>query len=113
MNYEVEINKINARLDNLQESFIQAQKNQVPITAKTDDTANKVAVITPYTESKTAGIQDTVCVFDGHYQHGVISAMVVTDRGALVPNTIEWSDDNITVRFEELKETATVTISIQ
>lgn len=69
--------------------------------------------ITPYIESKTAGMQDTKCVFDGHYQQGVISAMVVTDRGTLIPNTIERSDDNITVRFEELEETATVTIQIQ
>lgn len=84
-----------------------------PIQRQINALNNRVNEITPYTESKTAGIQDTVCVFDGHYQQGVISAMVVTDRGTLVPNTIEWSDDNITVRFKELEETATVTIQIQ
>lgn len=84
-----------------------------PIQRQISALNNRVNELTPYTESKTAGIQDTVCVFDGHYQYGVISAMVVTDRGTIVPNTIEWSDDNITVRFKELEETATVTISIQ
>lgn len=54
MNYEVEINKINARLDNLQQSFIQAQKNQVPIIAKTDMASNKV----PQVDENTIGVSD-------------------------------------------------------
>ena len=54
MNYEVEINKINARIDNLQQSFIQAQKNQVPITAKADTASNKV----PQVDENTNGVAE-------------------------------------------------------
>lgn len=108
---------IEKRLENL-ENLVNAlskkiDNNKYYTDADINGNRKSVSDITPYTESKTAGIQDTVCVFDGHYQQGVISAMVVTDRGTLVPNTIEWSDDNITVRFDELTETATVTIQIQ
>ena len=108
---------IEKRLENL-ENLVNAlskkiDNNKYYTDADINGNRKSVTDITPYTESKTAGIQDTVCVFEGHYQHGVISAMVVTDRGTLVPNTIEWSDDNITVRFDELTETATVTIQIQ
>lgn len=108
---------IEKRLENL-ENLVNAlskkiDNNKYYTDADINGNRKSVSDITPYTETKTAGIQDTVCVFEGHYQHGVISAMVVTDRGTLVPNTIEWSDDNITVRFDELTETATVTISIQ
>ncbi len=54
MNYEVEINKINARIDNLQQSFIQAQRNQVPITAKADTASNKV----PQVDKNTSGVAE-------------------------------------------------------
>lgn len=54
MNYEVEINKINARIDNLQQSFIQAQRNQVPITAKADEASNKV----PQVDENTSGVAE-------------------------------------------------------
>ena len=54
MDYEYEIQKLNERLNNLQKSFIQAQKNQIPITAKTDTTSNRVDSITFYKATKTA-----------------------------------------------------------
>lgn len=54
MNYEVEINKLNARIDNLQQSFIQAQRNQVPITAKADEASNKV----PQVDENTSGVSE-------------------------------------------------------
>lgn len=54
MNYEVEINKINTRIDNLQQSFIQAQRNQVPITAKADEASNKV----PQVDENTSGVAE-------------------------------------------------------
>ena len=113
MNYEVEINKLNARLDNLQQSFIQAQKNQVPITAKTDDTANKVTGITPYTASKTVGIQDSECVFTGVEKDGTITANVKTESGEYLPCTVERADSRVRVLFDKLDTVATVTIQIQ
>lgn len=39
---ESRIKAIEDRLDELTKNFLQTQQNQVPITAKTDDTANKV-----------------------------------------------------------------------
>lgn len=42
---ESRIKAIEDRLDELTQNFIQTQKNQVPITAKTDDTANKVVAL--------------------------------------------------------------------
>ena len=73
----------------------------------------RISDLTPYKESKSAGIQDKECVFDGSYKDGVITATVVTDKGEQKPCKIERSADNITVRFEELTEVATVTIQIQ
>lgn len=74
---------------------------------------NRVTEITPYTESKEAGIQDKECVFDGQYKDGIISATVITSRGDYIPCTVEKSTDNITVKFDELTDVATVTVSIQ
>jgi len=54
MNYEFEINKLNARIDNLQQSFIQAQRNQVPITAKADTASNKM----PQVDENTSGVAE-------------------------------------------------------
>ena len=51
---ESRIKAIEDRLDELQQSFIQTAKNQVPITAKVDDTANKVVELTPFQETKKA-----------------------------------------------------------
>lgn len=111
MNYEVEINKINARLDNLQQSFIQAQKNQAPITAKTDNTANQVNVLTPYTESKTVYIDDTECIFD-KAKDGNISAWITTDNGQ-EPCDFEVIGNKIHVTFKPVEIVSTVYISIQ
>ena len=105
MNIEYEIQKINARLDNLQESFIQAQKNQVPITAKVDDSANQVKAITPYTETKIGYYGETEKTFynvpDGN----------VTVYG-LAEYTMDRISDNITLTFDALTKETNITISI-
>ena len=61
MTLERRVEQLESRLNNLQNAFLQSQKNQVPVTAKTDDTANKVVDITPWTMTKTAYIDDTEC----------------------------------------------------
>ena len=48
------IQELENRLNALEKAFLQAQKNQVPVTAKVDDTSNRVTSITPYTDTKTA-----------------------------------------------------------
>lgn len=54
MNYEQEIKDIKQRLDNLQKSFVQAQKNQVPITNRSDTAYGKV----PQVDSNTNGVSE-------------------------------------------------------
>ena len=84
-----------------------------PIQRQLNAINKRISDITPYTESKEAGIQDKECIFDGKYRDGVLTANVLTSRGEQKPCEVERSGDNITVRFEELTDTATVTIQIQ
>lgn len=105
MNYEQEINKLKAQVKNLQESFLQAQKNQTPITAKVDDSANKIVDLTPYTETKTAYIDDTEIVFtdvpNGNLSvFGIDNFSMTKDNGRLI------------LTFEPLEEVTEITISI-
>lgn len=105
MTLEDKVNQLESRLNNLQNAFLQSQKNQVPITAKTDDTANKVVEITPWTMTKTAYIDDTECIFTG----------VPTGNMTVycsVPHTVERDGDRVVVRFEPLEEVTDITISI-
>lgn len=83
-----------------------------PVQRQINALNRRVSEITPYTVSKEAGIQDKECVFDGNYKDGVLTASVVTSRGEQIPCTVEKSADNITVKFDELTDVATVTISI-
>ena len=111
MNYEQEIEKLNKRLDSLQASFIQAQKNQVPITAKADSTieiAAKVDEITPYTETKTAYIEDTEVVFENVPS----GALLVSLSNPSIAYTVTKEENNVIVDFEPLDEVTEVTISI-
>ena len=102
---EERITKLENQLKALQAAFLQSQKNQVPITAKTDDTANKVTEITPWTASKTAYIEDTECIF----------ADVPSGNMTIycpVAYTVERMDGRVTVYFEPLEEIIEITISI-
>lgn len=111
MTLEERIQRLEIQMANLQASFIQSQKNQVPITAKTDSTASQVQTITPYTESKMAYIGDTFTEFDLTKQ-GNISAWIEID-GVQTPCVFVAEDDKIKVEFEALEKVATVSISIQ
>ena len=46
--------KLEKRLDSLEKAFIQAQKNQVPITSRADNASNKI----PQIDTNTANIAD-------------------------------------------------------
>lgn len=84
-----------------------------PIERQISALNQRVSAITPYTMSKEVGIQDKECIFDGNYKDGILNARVVTSRGEQIPCTTERTGDSIVVKFEELEDTATVTISIQ
>ena len=107
MTLEDKVNQLESRLNNLQNAFLQSQKNQVPVTAKTDDTASKVVDITPWTASKTAYIDDTSVSFENVPQ-GNMSVYV----GGVNHTLFERDGDRVTVRFEPLEEVAEVAINV-
>ncbi len=73
---------------------------------------NKVNDITPYTDSKTAYIDDTEVYFDIP-KEGNISVFMVDGEGQNVPHTFEQVNGQIKVSFEKRVALATVTIQIQ
>lgn len=99
------IQQLEERLDSFEQSLLQMQKNLVPQTEKVDNTANKVEQITPYTENKTAYIDDTFIVFT-NVPSGNLT--VYFDK----PYTVEREADRVTIKFEPLEEVTTITISI-
>ena len=111
MTLEERVKQLEVQMECLQAAFVQYQKNQVPITAKTDDTANKVVEITPYTESKDVYIGNTECVFE-KIKDGNISAWL-TVGNEQIPCTYEVANNVIIVKFEALEAVGTANISIQ
>ena len=111
MTLEDKVNQLESRLNNLQNAFLQSQKNQVPVTAKTDDTANKVVEITPWTATKTAYIDDTEVTFTDAPQ-GNVSVYMTDKEGQTVPCTFERVYNGIKVLFEKRNALAEVNISI-
>lgn len=110
MDYEHEINQIKKQLANLQDAFIQAQRNQVPLTAKTDNTAVKVEAITPYTDTKTAYYGEKEKTFYG-VPDGNVSVFFSNFNGIY---SVYRSADRLLVIFETaLTGTTDITISIQ
>lgn len=105
MTLEKRVERLERLFENLQESFIQAQENQVINTAKTDDNTNKVDAITPYTETKTGYYGETEKTFynvpDGN----------VTIYG-LTEYTMDRVSNNITLTFDALAKETNITISI-
>ncbi len=103
------IQELENRLNALEKAFLQAQKNQVPVTAKVDDTSNKVEVITPYTDTKTAYYGDTSITFYDAPQ-GNVSVFFDGYNGAYSVSRVE---NRLSVSFDALDKQTQVTISIQ
>lgn len=99
------IQQLEERLDSFEQSLLQIQKNLVPQTEKIDNTAVKVEQITPYTETKTAYIDDTFVVFT-NVPDGNLT--IYFDK----PYKVDREADRVTVRFEALDEVTPITISI-
>lgn len=107
MTTEKRVEQLESRLNNLQNAFLQSQRNQVPVTAKTDDTASKVVEITPWTATKTAYIDDTSTTFE-NVPNGNMSVYV----GGVNHTLFERDGDRVVVRFEPLEEVTEVTINV-
>ena len=94
-------------------SYVELPPSEIDrLNSRINYVSNRVSNITPYEESKTAYIGDTEVSFI-KAKEGVINANCITDSGLSIPITIELSNNEITVKFEELTEVATVSISIQ
>lgn len=103
------IQELESRLNALEKAFLQAQKNQVPVTAKVDDTSNRVISITPYTDTKTAYYGDTSITFYDAPQ-GNVSVFFDGYNGAYSVSRVE---NRLSVSFDALDKQTQVTISIQ
>ena len=105
MTLEKRVERLERLFENLQESFIQAQENQVINTAKTDYNTNKVDAITPYTETKI-----------GYYGETEKTFYNVPDGNVTVYGLTEYTMDrvanNITLTFDALEKETNITISI-
>ena len=108
MTLEQRVNQLEKQFDNLNKAFLQAQRNQVPITAKVDDSANQVKAITPYTETKTAYIGDTEIVFTDVPSGNLL---VFTNPDMML--NWERAEKNVRVVFLPLEEVTQVTITVQ
>jgi hypothetical protein len=107
------IQELENRLNALEKAFLQAQKNQVPVTAKIDDTSNKVVALTPYTDSEIKYIGDDDAQFFNVPQ-GMLSVSIIDSEGNFIDYTLERVGDMVSVYFDEpLENMATVTISVQ
>ena len=106
---ESRIKAIEDRLDELTQNFLQTQRNQVPITAKVDETSNKVDEITPYTETKTAYYNEKEKIFYDVPQ-GNILVQFSNYQGSYAVNRIA---DRLTVTFDQLTDNTDITISIK
>lgn len=97
------------RLNALEQAFIQAQKNNIPVTQKADTTvtlAQNIENITPYTETKTAYIDDTEITFENVPQ-GNLTVFFDKDY------EVDRQGDKVVIHFEALTEVTEITIMIQ
>lgn len=112
MNTEERITKLEKKVAQLSDAFLNAQRQNVPVVSKVDNTANKVVEITPYTDSKTAYIGDTIVTFNCSI-NGNLSVYVIDNDGNVPTHSIKRSVDFIQIVFDEpLESVANVTISI-
>ena len=108
MTLEQRVEKLEKQLNSLHSAFLQAQRNQVPITAKTDDSANKIVDLTPYTETKIGYYGETEKTFYNVPQ-GNVTVFFDNYNGDYVATR---NANNLTVTFFMLTEQTNITISI-
>lgn len=106
MNYDYEINKLKAQLQNLQEIVLRMSRNNTEEVSKREQTTAQVDSLTPYTETKTAYIGDTEVVFE-NVPIGNLSVYGIPHYHAT------WLTKDLLIDFDALEEVTEVTISIQ
>ena len=113
MSIESRLYNLEQTVANLQESFIQSQRNNSQIVSKTDDTSNKVEQITPTTYTKTAYIGDTEVVFENVPQ-GNITVIAESENGYHPYYTeLKRENDRVRIRYVvPFESVTTITLSI-
>lgn len=103
------IEQLEKRIDQLEQMVLQIARGNVNTIGKVDDTSNKVTAITPYTETKTAYIDDEDCVFNN-----VPNGLVAVYLNGVSYYNFTVTDGRVLVWFSEpLEKVTEVTISIQ
>ena len=105
MTLEQRVKKLEELYANLSDSFIQAQKNQVVNTAKTDDNSNNIKSLTPYTETKIGYYGETEKTFY-NVPDGNVTVYGITEY------TMDRVANNITLTFDALAKETNITVSI-
>ena len=108
MTLEQRVTKLEQLYANLSDSFIQAQKNQVVDTAKTDDNSNNIKTLTPYTETKVGYYGETEKVF---YDVPSGNTTVFFDNytGSY---SVSRLSNQLAIHFDALTEQTNITISV-
>lgn len=101
-NLENLVNALSKKIDN----------NKYYTDADINGNRKSVSEITPYTETKTAYIDDEYVTFD-IAKDGNISVYMVDGDGQNVPCSFEQINGQVKVSFKKRNSLATVTISIQ
>lgn len=97
--------ELTTRLLALEQAFIEAQNRNIDNTYRSEANERNITRITPYTETKTAYIDDTFIVFT-NVPDGNLT--IYFDK----PYKVDREADRVTVRFEALEEVTPITISI-
>ena len=105
MTLEQRVEKLEELYANLSESFIQAQKNQVVNTAKTDDNTNNIKTLTPYTETQIGYYGETEKTFY-NVPEGNVTVF------GLKEYSLDRISDRLTITFDALSAQTEITISI-
>ena len=113
MSIESRLYKLEQTVANLQDSFIQSQRNNTQIVSKTDDTSNKIEQITPTTYTKTAYIGDTDVVFENVPQ-GNITVIAESENGYHPYYTeLKRENDRVRIRYVvPFESVTTITLTI-
>ena len=113
MTIEQRISNLESRLDSLQESFIQSQRNNVEVTANADTGKSamaQVVKITPYTATQTAYYGESEKVFYNVPQGNIT---VFWDNYA-GDYSVQRFDGGVNVSFDTLTVAeATISIMVQ
>lgn len=103
------IEELEERLNTFEQSLIQMGINLTPTINKADDTANKVAAITPYTETKTAYYGESEKTFYD-VPNGNVSVYFTNYEDDY---SVSRVCGRLTISFNTLIEQTDITISIQ